>query len=449
MKRILPILLLAAIAACSREYTPPASPNLPEISLSRNNSITLDDIHEYLSGYKNIKDTKSASISVETVLEGADTVMYLINYQDGWELLSADRRAPRVFAIGEKGHTTIEELTSIPALKVLYDRFVESISYLKRNPDTLSSDDFEESWDDILDSRSLWTLISSTVIEEGDTVQNHLTQTRWGQTGPWNIRGPYRNSSMISHCDNGCGPVAIAQMLYYLHQKEGVPVSAYGDCYTQQYVPDPITPGVQNALILHSSDVTFYNYSPSNWAAMPLSASDTTGSFAAVSALMVQIGILLPALYLPTSTPCDADDFIDVFQQGFSINCTELLPGNVNIIANQVYSAQMPVILVVSYNHYNDHALVVDAYKFHYQVVNNVYQAPVPVPLEPGDPPYVTEYELMMETETIVSGRYFGMNWGWDGSGMDGVWFSADVISWMPSVFTFNTIDYMLYGFCQ
>jgi hypothetical protein len=261
---------------------------------------------------------------------------------------------------------------------------------------------------------------------------------------------------MISHCDNGCGPVAIAQMLYYLHQKEGVPVSAYGDCYTQQYVPDPIAPGVQDALILHSSDVTFYNYSPTNWAAMPLSASDSTGAFAAVSALMVQIGILLPAQYLPTSTLSYARNFIDVFQQGFSINCTEQFSGNVDIIADQVFSAQMPVILVVSCNQTGDHALIVDAYKFHYQVIEKVYRAPKPDPDPDNEPgfrggitPYIDMYDYKTEYETIVSNRYFGMNWGWDGSGMDGVWFSADVISWMPGVITFNTIDYMLYGFCQ
>ena len=450
MKRILPILLLVLIAGCSREQFPRVSPPLPDICLKGNNSITIDDIHEYLSGYKNIKDTKSSSVSVESILEGTDTVMYLINYQDGWELLSADRRAPRVFATGDNGNTTIEDMTSIPALKVLYDRFVESISFLKRNPDRPSSDDFDESWDDVLGPRYSWELISTTVIAEGDSVQNHLTRTSWGQGNPWNIRAPYGSSAMTYHCQTGCVPVAIAQMLYYLHQKEGVPYSAFEDCYTQEYVPDPIAPGVQEPLIL--SDVTFYSPSPANWDNMAMSRVDTTQSFAAVSALMVHIGALLPARYYAYQTSTPISYIAPVFQQSFLISCTGQYTVDMDVIADQIFSAQMPVLLCVSVSSGEAaHALLVDAFKFHYQVLEKKYRIPNPPPYD--DPGLRSEalplfYEYKTEYEIVVSNRYVGMNWGNEGSYTDGTWFSADVISW-PMGYIYNTLDYMLFGFCQ
>ncbi len=452
-KRLLPILLLVLIASCSQEHFSRVSPSLSDVSLKSDNSITLDDIHEYLSGYKNIKDTKSASVSVESILEGTDTVMYLINYQDGWELLSADRRAPRVFAMSDEGNTTIEKLTDIPALNTLYQRFVESISYLKRNPDIPSSNDFDDSWDEVLGPRALWTLISTTVIAEGDSVQNHLTSTLWGQTSPWNICAPYGNSAMTYHCKTGCGPVAIAQMLYYLHQKEGIPYSAYEDCYTEQYVPDPIQPGVEEPLILQLSDITFFSPSSANWNNMALSMIDTTKSFATVSALMVQVGALLPARYYAYHTSSLANCIAPVFQQNFSINCTGQNNVDMDIIADQIYSAQMPVLLCISANSgQTGHALIVDAFKYHYQVLEKVYRVPKPDPfIDPwlrGGGNLIDMYDYITVYETVVSNRYVGMNWGNGGVYPDSSWFSADVINW-PMGYVYNALDYMVYGFCQ
>ena len=315
-----------------------------------------------------------------------------------------------------------------------------------------SSDNFDESWDDVLGPRSIWTLISTSLVAEGDSVQNHLTRTSWGQTDPWNIRAPYGSSAMTYHCPTGCVPVAIAQMLYYLHQKEGVPYSAYGDCYTQQYVPDPVAPGVEIPLILQSSDVTFYSPSSTNWDNMAMSRTDTTKSFAAVSALMVQIGVLLPAMYFAHRTSAYASSIAPVFQQHFSINCTGQQTVDMDIIADQIYSAQMPVILCVSESSYQTaHAVIVDAFKQHYQVFEKVYRAPRPFPLD--DPfvqggPSLDLYEYKTEYETVVSNRYVGMNWGFEDSYTNESWFSADVISW-PMGFLYDTLDYMVYGFYQ
>ena len=438
---ILLILLLGVMGACSREYLAPTKLRYSDIYPKAGNNITLNNIKEYLGGYKNIKDTKGASVSVTPVMEGADTILYLINYQEGWELLSADRRAPRVFAMGEKGNTTIEELTSIPALEYLYQGFVERISYLKRNPEVPSSGDYNESWDEVLNPRSFWELISTTIIEEGDTVQNHLTQTCWGQVSPWNIRAPYGDSTMTYHCVTGCVPVAIAQMLYYLHQKEGVPTTAYQNCYTQQYVPTLTPP-----LILQPSDVAFYNPSSTNWNNMPLSETDT-GSFEAVSALMVQIGVLLPTWYYKYQTATPVGYIADVFQQDFSISCIAQYSADVDIIANQVFSAQMPVILAASCSQ-NSHCFIVDACMEHYRIIKKVYRSIRPLPVEdPELNPHM--YDYMTVYETNESARYFGVNWGWGGSGMDQTWLSADVISWPMGGYVYNTIDCMLYGFCQ
>ena len=444
MKRILPILLLVAIAACSKEYTPPASPNLPEISLNRNNSITLDDIHEYLSGYKNIKDTKSASISVEAVLEGTDTVMYLINYLDGWELLSADRRAPRVFAMAETGNVTIEDFMSIPALYALYNKFVSNVEYLKQSPEQESDVVYQDNWNDVLPDRTLgWELVSTTVTEDTEVVP-HLTQTRWGQGYPWNCRMPYENSYLQNHCLAGCVPVAAGQVLYYLHQKWGIPSAAYGESATSAYVPS------SGSLILQSNDVQFdaTTYSSSTWNTMPLT-NTATGSFAAVSTLLLQMGLYLEAEYEIGGTSAYTSDIASVFEDGFSIYSTGSYVVDFDIISDQIMRHDMPVILSIAY-YYNyhryGHSVIADACKETTRQIKKVYRRQIPSP----DPELFPQYEYQNEITVERLSRYVGINWGWNGSymtdGIDAVWFSADAISWdVGDVYTH--VEHMIYGF--
>ena len=253
------------------------------------NDVSLQDIEVYLQGVKNLSPTRSAGIRVMPVCDRSDTLLYIINYEKGWELLTADKRAPRVVSFSESGSFEFEDLASNPVVKAIYDGVLNQIRYLKNNPDfkpEIENDD----WNDLrqITEHESWVLIG-TETTEIEQLQDHLTVTRWGQDSPWNMRAPYTDASHTSHCLTGCSTVAAAQVLYYLHDNYNVPEKAYGDCTNYKH----ILPG-KDSLVLHVGDVIFPSttYTSSIWDYMPLTKADSSFYSRSVSTLMIQLGVL-------------------------------------------------------------------------------------------------------------------------------------------------------------
>lgn len=443
MKRLLFLLLNLLIASCAKEAVEiiPAQP-----FERRDHSITLSDIKAYIAECKGVVGTKADKVSILPYTVERDTLMYLVNYEEGWELLSADRRAPRVFAMSEKGHMDMGDFMDCPGMKALFDNFAANVSVLRQSPDMEVTTDYQDNWNDVLPDRSLdtWQLVSITVLPEIVSVQTHLTQTRWGQGFPWNVRAPFSDSSLTTRCYTGCGPVAAAQVLYYLHQTIGVPVNAYQESSTTAYVPGG------SYLVLQPSDVQFdaSTYSSTTWENMPLTNS-SQNSYSGVSTLMLQQGLYIGADYHPNGTFANADNIVSAFQVNYSISSTGTWNVDFDIIAEQIISENQPVILTISFYDNNNvrqgHIVVVDACKEHYVRIIKEYRRPIPVPYYLPGPEYEYKYEVIEEMT-----RYVGINWGWNGNYMtsDGepVWFSTDAISWNVG-YVFTQLDYMIYGF--
>lgn len=410
-------------------------------------SISLDDIETYLSGYKNIKNTKGEEIKIEPILEGSDTVLYLINYADGWEVLSADKRAPRVFAMSKEGNISPEELISIPAAKVIFDNFVDNILYLKHHPELELEQSFLESWFDILsplrDSPD-WILVNTTVVDSWE-MKNHLTETRWGQGSPWNCRAPFTSSSFIEHCLTGCVPVAAAQLLYYLHYKIGVPLYAYGESSTSAFIP-----ANSDYLVLNDSDIVFDSslYSSSVWDSMSLTSSSAGSSDAAVSTLMVQIGLYIGAKYYINSTLAYFSLVKDAFVNQFAINCSSSGPESLSIVVDQILEDEMPSFLGISRhdiygNRLSGHGVVADAAQKQIRTEIREYVST----FEQLDGTHLHRFESSSE---IIS-TYVGINWGWDGaymfSGLLPIFYNTEAISWITGGYNWDTIEYIIYNF--
>ena len=206
--------LLAATIVVAGCQSIELSPSVTDIdnctsSLSASTKVTPTHLAAYINGYKGIPKTRSADVSIDPILNGTDTVMYLVNYPEGgWEVLSADLRVPKVLVMCKGGSMTIEELVSNPAEEDLYGAMGDYISYLHDNPD-LEVTDSLGNWSDVahqtenMQTREIesWVLIGTTVLEDIVEEQDHLTETKWGQgcyysSNTWNISAPYRNS----HC---------------------------------------------------------------------------------------------------------------------------------------------------------------------------------------------------------------------------------------------------------
>ena len=145
-------MILAAtmlVAGCQTLDLSPSMTNSDKCtaSFSSSTKVTSTHISAYLNGYKGVSETRSAEIAIDPLLNGADTVMYLVNYpQGGWEVLSADIRAPKVLVMSKGGCMTVENLTSNPAVESLYGSMGDYISFLHKNPeiDVETAGDWED-----------------------------------------------------------------------------------------------------------------------------------------------------------------------------------------------------------------------------------------------------------------------------------------------------------------
>ena len=449
---LISLISLSFLASCAKEPVPSVR---QQGSRDASYAISMADIQEYLSGYKNIPPTKSADVRVEPILSKGDTVSYLINYDEGWELLSADRRAPRVFAQCDKGNTTIEQLIGDnPVLGAIYKNYVGNMRLLKANPQLEIENEYQDSWNDVLiPDRALGWELYDTMVFSRDSIQNHLTQTRWGQEFPWNCRMPYKDSTLTLLCRAGCTPVAAAQMLYYLHQTLNKPEKAYGNGSTTAYIP-----GGATSVYLDDTNVSFdpTTYSSSTWDGMSLTSLGT-GSFISVSTLLLELGYYMHSRYTRTVTSTVSEEMYDAFRREYSIDMSTMeyyMPGGIDygVIAHQIRHESQPVILNISFvdpdTGYVGHSVIADACKDHYQYSRLFYRRRIETP---NNDPMAIPYEYMFVNTPEEFSRYLGINWGWDGAGMTDngstIWFNTEVIDWSAGGYTFTRVDDVYYNF--
>jgi len=181
------------------------------VKSARKFDVSFSDVSSHIK-HRRGTETKSGSCSIEPIVSGHDTLFYLVNYDRGWELLSADTRAAQVIAFAEDGHMSVDSLFPGPSAQALYSNIFNQLLYLKSNPGFVEASLSAGGWENEINNN----IGDSDELMFADTIlyvnlyQDHLTVTRWGQDYPWNMRAPYTNSSLSTHCKTGCVPVAAA-----------------------------------------------------------------------------------------------------------------------------------------------------------------------------------------------------------------------------------------------
>lgn len=447
-------MILAAtmlVAGCQTLDLSPSMTNSDKCtaSFSSSTKVTSTHISAYLNGYKGVSETRSAEIAIDPLLNGTDTVMYLVNYpQGGWEVLSADIRAPKVLVMSKGGCMTVENLTSNPAVESLYGSMGDYISFLHKNPEI----DVETAgdWEDVVyqienaQTREIesWVLIGTTVLEDIEEEQDHLTITRWGQGSPspsvgkWNYYSPRLNPSSQYRCYTGCIPVAIAQMMYYLHYKIGHPVAYYNDFTVSTSIPTGAT-----SVKIATSHLTGTGSLGYDWSILPLKhdASYTEEQYKYVSSIMTHIGYCTDATYSSTGTSV-LPSKIKPFFSSLGISCSGPSDTDWNIITGEIFDRNMPVMLGVYTANDEGHRVILDGLYSRLRRVEKRY-----VWNSISGPQYKTEIEL--DTQDLVC-----FNWGYEDSGMvsssgDTIWYNVYATAWSAGGYDFIETDNMIYGF--
>ena len=374
-----------------------------------------NDIEAYIHFKQLLAKGKGKEFEVLEVaplgLDDRATLCYLLNYNEGWEIIAADKRAPVVLATGETGIFSLEEapdnvMAWIEGLEndVLYlrtfvgrpetaddetwDKMLSTMDFWKainadeefieRNskpqtrsvPDTLPLD--PPGGDEPFPFLGHWVLVSSTSVTEPFDSIGRLTRTSWHQHEPYNQFCPYTSNSFTEHALAGCSAVAAAQMEYFLHYKIGFPIYAPDGIHCTATINDY---NLTNYYTFGNND-TIWNYMRND--DNPLTQNNIGEQTAAI--LISDAGIEMEIDYGINNTSAGDNDVVNFLnskgiycvQNGYvpSVVCDHLLSG-----MPVVMSAKRTKITIMGINYYTDgHYFIIDRYKRSRQKITNTYE---------------------------------------------------------------------------
>ncbi len=461
------ISLLLVMASCNQEIQNPAelfsvvNENtraeknlLDEIDFSALDTVNFvsdKDIEAYIHFKQLLAEGQGKDFEVLEVvpmgLNDKATLAYLLNYNEGWEIIAADKRAPTVLASDETGSLSVEEFPEnvmgwIEGLEtdVLYLRTFSN------RPEGIDDD----TWNNMLGSMDFWKAINadeefislnlggtryvpggnpdfppgdghwelvSTTCEYNVLYSiDHLITTTWGLGESllidYNMYCPQKQNSPEKVSPTSMA-VSGAQMAYFLHNKIGIgkPVNSPSSIYCTATVGN----------IAYGTNFYIDGTTSSLWSSMSLS-SPSTAAAKLIAGIVVKIQI-----YYGTNNQsyAPAGGLKYLYFDDENITCS-FQSYNTSVIDSSLVKG-MPVIAEIEgIEGWDDfyYDLIVDRFqaistKYTYEY-DWVYDTP-----DNGTPrPLLTRTVIEYVNPTITQ---YGMNWCLDGTYNDS-WFSKSGI---------------------
>ena len=398
------------------------------VTCGKNNSELLNQpiesvSRDYFIDYHSVEDfsrmhclnTRGASSSVSPFSFRNETVFYIVNYPDnqGWQIVSSDRRTPAILAESSQGHFSME--TDNVSLYSWMMGVAEDLYAVRHSKNT----DLSFSEDEIAAHVSFWSReptrsldpqpgdegywsasVVSTVTEVVDSI-THLTTTQWTQQEPYNQYCPLTTDG-LDHAPAGCIAVAGAQMLYYLHDKWGIPQYMVSSASCSGYVGN--------------YNMCQWNPTSTVWDEMievfcPGGCLHTHPE----SVMIAHVGTLLRSEYGNDGTSADLEDLVEDVFNLFGINCNYGTYSE-SAVKNSLITGY-PVIVGASSQWYPNwdftipsHSFLIDGYK-RTRIKTTTHYTFIPYDpnnYELGSHP---SYDVITySTPEITSVK---MNWGW------------------------------------
>lgn len=419
-------LLLFFLVSCvdSVEFTPTDLASTQKTDYA----ISLSDINRVDFSHLISPSTKAGTMmsfqkEIVPVTEGADTLLFIVNYgdSDGWVLASSDKRMPPVLAIGEKSSFDLSLASENKGFLSWLNKVKGVTIFFKGNPDIVPDSTYLKMWqlnDHVItkgggaEHEGEWLQLVYTMMDPHVLHYDvgHLLSTHWGQESPWNLCMPY-DLAGTSRCPTGCAIVAAAQTAYYLHGLMNKPLKAY------EY-------GVCNDYYNQNPDIDLYNRSSSNWAIMPLdSVAATIPGKNAVSALMAEVGKRANAIWNPNGTQASLSGIRDYFSYN-NTSCSAGVFDNETVVSDLLNNKPVIVGLdACAQNPFGSHTAVIDGMRV-FSIQYTYYSQWMPIGTYP---PVEPEYPDLEHPELYVIGQgwgsntlyYYRLNWGYDDSFLD------------------------------
>lgn len=215
----------------------------------------------YLAG---ILSSKKIEKIEPIVYNGRDTVMFIVNYKDGWAVLSGDKRAVPILGNSTKGSFKSE--IDNPGSAIWFNEAANEILSLKQKNPTIDKKSLAENKDfnfwvkmEMASKAQNHTrsnapeyygepqgtpylckkLIKSTLVNEIEKRVGPLLTAKWGQKGPWNINLPHvKRGNDWGKAYVGCSAVAVGQVLHFTHFKFNTPSGLYHNISSTGFIYD-------------------------------------------------------------------------------------------------------------------------------------------------------------------------------------------------------------------
>ena len=387
-----------------------------------------------------------------------DTLFYIVTYGDneGWKILSSDKRTPAILAESERGEFSPCENNGICSW---IEEMAKDMSIIKRLPD----EELNFTFDDIELNRSVWTgqTVNRVVEEQGCrsghwevTVTSevislssvdHLTP-RWDQWRPYNSLSPWRTDT-LSRAPAGCVAIAASQILYFLHNRINTPVATFelGFCNGS----------------VNNDYYEFSNWSSSIWSQMDtLYTSSSTGTLAE-AVLIGYVGRLVGMHYNNTFSWAIPAHLVSSVFDYYGISCSHS-SYSASVAENSILNA-MPVIVAASDllipTDGDIHCFVIDGYwitktkyTYYYHWVQDgfIIGPELPIGIE-GMSDLHEDYIVIEYSDPQL--RYVKMNWGWWTQWVNHVndgWYSLTgnwYVTHNNEYYDYNHNKTMIYGF--
>ena len=472
MKRFFLPLFVLALASCSESFQEDLTSQIPEAALQKaikDHFVSYSDVAALTKGEsKSTRASSNATPEIKCITGNKtnDTLLYVCQKQEGgWTVYSSDTRVPPIVAQSDGG--SFDDLMKIDGAKLWIQSMADDMAAIRQLDDNklnFTREEIENNkafWESIsspdefvmnmlkesatrggghsldptdpgLDSLlhdGLWVLRESyTYTEDYDSI-SRLTKTIWHQGYPYNNYCPAKTDGSGLNAPAGCVAIAGAQMLYFLHDKLGIPATApthavcYGNVNNYQMYQD--------------------NFTTTVWDSM-----NTNGYRYKAAPLIANVGTLVGMDYGNSGSGADTEDLVnDVFRDWYGISCTYDDYSTGTLLTS--LSSGMPVILRASSSTVGGgHAFIIDQYMRTRTVIANYYNW-VYFSWPPNTPmPAIPEYVEYTYSSPVIS--KIRMNWGW-GDEFNNVWFSLTG-DWFAGSkggisYNWNVSRHMIYGF--
>lgn len=451
-------LLVLTLASCSdamQDSFESEKLDLSSQGIDESNWVTMDNVVALSTVSTDSTRTSADELTFDCIRDADnDTLLYVCNKRGGgWTLYSSDMRTPPIVA--QSDHGSFEELMQIYAAKAWVQGMADDIKVIRM----LADDQLNFTSEEIEANKNFWKSVSdpdgfvknvlgvnptrgfgdepriptghyefsgtSMQYEEWDTI-GRLTQTNWDQGSIWsyyNYYCPLKSNSTYEHVPAGCVAIAGAQMLYFLHNKFGVPVTAPSEATCSGNIP--IYTMWQG------------NYTSTIWNTMNTNEIDA-------APLIADVGELVGMTYGNDASSAYTSNLVYVFAN-YGISCS-YAEYNASVVATSL-SNGIPVILSAQgAGQSSGHAFITDRYKRARPVIVTGYEwvwdSPPPLDmLLPYNPPIV-EYTYL---SPVI--RWIGMNWGWGSYYYNPNEWYVLTGDWIKEGTNYNTNRHMIYGF--